>query len=190
MSKPNGAARFDIGSLKSLETADMPLRHPLTGAVVLTDDGDPLIFTIASSYHPATRKGQREYATAQQEMALLYGEQEPPLEKVEHAIKLLFTHRVIRWGKLDYKGKADFQCTPENVMTVFDDPDCFWIYDQVRDFVAAQENFFAAASKSSGTGRNTGGRSRRKAPTARASKRTGAPSRRGKVPSVPSTVPS
>jgi hypothetical protein len=143
MSHLNGEA-FDIGELKSTDTADVAINHP--------KDGTPTtwIWTLAGPAHPrsieasniAARDALRLQRAREQAVVnrrkWIEPERTPDEMRMENAKS--FAMRVISWTPAKING-TDYPFSPENVVKLLMDPAYGKVYLQLLEYFTADDSF-------------------------------------------------
>lgn len=120
---------MDLTSLAVSQTATLILKHPVTGA-----DMDVEI----ELHGKDSTKYRKEYTKLVAILSKDIGKGEVDYAKLDADTYAACT---VSWKNLGYKGVKDFKCTPENVLTLYNDPDMRWLHEQVVQFVGDRANF-------------------------------------------------
>jgi hypothetical protein len=139
----NGAT-FDIGTLQTTVTADLPIVHPVTG------NPTNWIWTLAGPSHPKTVEAsniaardalnlqrQREQAIANRRK-WVEPDKSPDQMRAENARS--FALRVLDWTPVKMNG-AEYPYSNENVIALLLNPAYGKIYNQLLDYFNSDESF-------------------------------------------------
>lgn len=117
--------------------ADMALEHPVTGAPLLTDAGEPITIRLLGN-------DSREFRAAISDLAdKQAGKRRQSLEAAEaHSVDLL-ARLTTGWHGIVYNGEA-LAFTRENAARIYRERP--WIREQVDKFIGDRGNFFKDGS--------------------------------------------
>jgi hypothetical protein len=149
--KANGADLFDISSLATLETSEMVVNHPVSGAPTTW------VWVIAGPGHPATVRADSERAeeTKQEELRMRRAQAngqryKPPTITAQEERRRSasnFARRVLSWTKVQLNGQ-EYEHNYENVYKILMDPNYFLVYRQLLDYLVDEKSFMKPSSLS------------------------------------------
>lgn len=146
----NGAALFDIGDLRSTDTAKLAIVNPATGQPTTWE------WELAGPGHPASiaqsdRQAKENLHTEKlKEQARVnrkkWIQPEPTPEEVREKNALFFAERVLGWSPVRLNGE-DYPFSRENCVKLLLDPTYGRIYSQIAEYFAADDSFTDGSAK-------------------------------------------
>lgn len=132
-------ASFEAGAIRSLESAEIELRHPV--------DGAPLgaFFTLAGPTSQIFRQARIDIARAQRDVAV--PDIEASVELLDEASTEFLARIVLGWRGIKDDG-AELPWSPEAARRLFNRPELRWMVNQLLAAAARTENFIEASATS------------------------------------------
>lgn len=129
----------DVGKVK--DTADIELRHPVTGAPLLHADGTPMTITVCGPYSEQYKRILREQQQKRVADLALGKARDTVLssDEIEQGIRDLAMRCIVAWD-ITLEGEDRPEATPENIQAVADEFP--WVFEQVRVAVLDSAHFF------------------------------------------------
>ena len=122
---------MDLSSLALEQTAEMILKHPVTG-----EDTDAVIIL-----HGKESKKYRDVFMEQAKKAGLMDSKAKDYQQKLEALGLeTFIQCTKDWRNVELDGKT-LECTPENVDMLYKDDRYVWIHNQISSFMEKRANF-------------------------------------------------
>lgn len=137
-SAPVPAVPADLGAIRSLDRASVPLRHPVSGAPL----GAKIL--LASPDHPAQRQAKMDIARAQRELGLPDGDQ-ASIDRIDAAALDLLSAIVLGWEGIRVDG-ADLAWSPAAVRELLAPEAMRWLRNQLLDESSRLENFIETSA--------------------------------------------
>ena len=118
---------MDLFSLKVSGSSKLIIKHPATGA-----DTDCVIELCG--------KDSTQFRDAYGELIKsVVGKDHDQIDFAAIDAKA-YAACTVSWENLEENGKA-IECTPENILNIYTNPDYKWLHEQVVQFVGSRENF-------------------------------------------------
>lgn len=122
---------MDLSSLALEQTAEMILKHPVTGA-----DTDAVIVL----YGKDSKQYRDAFAVQAKKAAAMKASDSDYQEKLSELGLDIFIKCTKDWRNVGLDGKA-LECTPENVAMMYKDERFVWIHNQIAAFMEKRANF-------------------------------------------------
>jgi hypothetical protein len=137
-------ATFDLADLDAIDTADLEVRHPATGAptgwvITFAGPGHPQVVALNERTLRKRLREDRDKEQARANGRKWKGEDKSPEEiRVENISFLV--DRIVGWTPVNINGQ-DVPFSREAAMQLLGDPRKGWLFTQALDFVVADDTF-------------------------------------------------
>ena len=122
---------MDLSSLALEQTAEMILKHPVTGV-----DTDAVIVL----YGKDSKQYRDAFAVQAKKAAAMKSSDSDYQEKLSELGLDIFIKCTKDWRTVGLDGK-ELECTPENVAMLYKDERFVWIHNQIAAFMEKRANF-------------------------------------------------
>lgn len=135
---------MEIGTIQSLASALVPLRHPRTGEPLLDASGVALCVTLASPEHEAVRAARAAGNRRMRERGdLTLLDEAARLEAIEDVSIEVVAAAVLAWPDITVDGE---RITRDNAADLLARPAMRWLYTQLLAELNTARNFIAASA--------------------------------------------